>query len=182
MVKIRLRRIGMKKQPSYRVVVADSRSPRDGRFIETIGHYNPRTDPPTVKIDEVRALHWLLQGAQPTDAVARLLEKTGIMEKFKRVKAGASIEEVLAVKEMEKERPMEVEEKALPAVYEMPIEELELSTRVYNALKEAGLTKVGEIVERLEKGEEEILAIPDLGPKSLEELREKLELISTESR
>ena len=182
MVKIRLRRVGMKKQPSYRVVVADSRSPRDGRFIETIGHYNPRTDPPTVKIDERRALYWLQRGAQPTDAVARLLVKMGIMEKLERVKAGASIEEVLAVKEMEEERPMEVEEKALPAVYEMPIEELELSTRVYNALKKAGVTKVGEIVEKLEKGEEEILAIPDLGPKSLEELREKLELISAESR
>jgi len=78
-VKIRLRRTGGKKQPSYRVVVADSRSPRDGRFIETIGNYNPRTDPPTYSIDEERARHWLSQGAQPTDAVARLLEKLGII-------------------------------------------------------------------------------------------------------
>jgi len=176
MVKIRLRRVGMKKQPSYRVVVADSRSPRDGRFIETIAYYNPRTDPPTVKMDERRALYWLQRGAQPTDAVARLLEKMGIMEKLERVRAGASIEEVLAVKEIE------VEEKAIPTVYEMPIEGLELSTRVYNALKEAGLTKVGEIVERLKKGEEEILAIPDFGPKSLEEVREKLKLMGVENR
>ena len=166
----------MKKQPSYRVVVADSRSPRGGRFIETIGYYNPRTDPPTVKMDERRALYWLQRGAQPTDAVARLLEKMGIMEKLERVRAGASIEEVLAVKEIE------VEEKAVPTVYEMPIEGLELSTRVYNALKEAGVTKVGEIVERLKKGEEEILAIPDFGPKALEEVREKLKLIGAESR
>ncbi len=78
-VKIRLRRTGGKKQPSYRVVVADSRSPRDGRFIENIGIYNPRTDPPTYTIDEERARFWLSQGAQPTDAVARLLEKLGII-------------------------------------------------------------------------------------------------------
>ena len=64
MVKIRLRRVGAKKQPSYRVVVADAHSPRDGRFIETIGHYDPLRDPPAIRIDEARALHWLRQGAR----------------------------------------------------------------------------------------------------------------------
>ena len=82
MVKIRLRRVGAKKQPSYRIVVADSRSPRDGRFIETIGHYNPLTDPPTIRIDEERALYWLRQGAQPTAAVARMLRGAGIIDKL----------------------------------------------------------------------------------------------------
>ena len=82
-MKIRLRRVGAKNQPSYRVVVADSRSPRDGAFIEAIGHYNPRTDPETVVIDEERVLKWLRYGAQPTEPVARLLTKLGIMEKFK---------------------------------------------------------------------------------------------------
>lgn len=82
MVKIRLRRVGAKKKPSYRVVVADSRAPRDGGFIEILGHYNPLTDPETVVIDEEKALHWLSQGAQPTATTARLLSKTGIMEKF----------------------------------------------------------------------------------------------------
>lgn len=82
MVKIRLRRVGAKKQPSYRVVVADSRSPRDGRFIETIGHYNPLTDPPTIKIDEDRALHWLRHGAQPTAPVEKMLRDLGILEKL----------------------------------------------------------------------------------------------------
>lgn len=86
MVKIRLRRMGMKKQPSYRIVVADSRAPRDGKYIESIGFYNPRTEPPTVQIDEERALYWLGVGAQPTEAVARLLEKTGVMEKFRAAK------------------------------------------------------------------------------------------------
>ena len=82
-VRIRLRRTGAKKQPSYRVVVADARSPRDGRFIENIGHYNPRTDPATFEIDEERARYWLSQGAQPSDPVARLLEKKGIIAERK---------------------------------------------------------------------------------------------------
>ena len=83
MVKIRLRRVGRKKRPSYRVVVADARSPREGTFIETIGHYDPLTDPPTIVINEEKALKWLHRGAQPTETVARLLNKLGIMEKFK---------------------------------------------------------------------------------------------------
>ena len=86
MVEIRLRRVGAKKRPSYRVVVADVRAPRDGAFIDIIGHYNPLTDPETVVIDEEKALHWLSQGAQPTATTVRLLSKTGIMEKFKKVK------------------------------------------------------------------------------------------------
>ncbi len=86
MLKIRLRRVGAKKKPSYRLVAADARSPRDGAFVDIIGHYNPLTDPETVVIDEEKALHWLRHGAQPTDTAARLLKKAGIMEKFKPVK------------------------------------------------------------------------------------------------
>jgi small subunit ribosomal protein S16 len=83
MVKIRLRRVGRKHKPIYRVVVADSHSPRDGKFIEIIGHYNPLTDPATVDINEEKALKWLTCGAQPTDTVSSLLRKLGIMDKFK---------------------------------------------------------------------------------------------------
>ena len=83
MVKIRLQRVGAKNRPAYRVVVADSRSPRDGAFIEGIGHYNPLTNPETIVIDEEKALKWLQRGAQPTEPVARFLSKLGIMEKFK---------------------------------------------------------------------------------------------------
>ncbi len=86
MVKIRLRRVGAKDKPSYRLVIADSRAPRDGAFISIIGHYNPLTDPETVVIDEEKALHWLRQGAQPTATAARLLSKAGIIEKFKAIK------------------------------------------------------------------------------------------------
>ena len=77
-VKIRLRRIGQKKNPIYRIIVADSRSPRNGRFIEEIGTYNPNTDPSEFKIDEELAKKWLTNGAQPTDVVAKLLKVAGI--------------------------------------------------------------------------------------------------------
>jgi small subunit ribosomal protein S16 len=83
MVKIRLMRKGATKRPFYRVVVADSRSPRDGRFIENIGRYQPLEDPSLIEIDEDRALYWLSRGAQPTEQVANLLRIQGIWEKFK---------------------------------------------------------------------------------------------------
>jgi len=86
LVKIRLRRVGAKKRPMYRLVVADIRAPRDGAFIEVIGHYNPLTDPETVVIEEEKALQWLRQGAKPTQTASRLLSKMGIMDKFKKVK------------------------------------------------------------------------------------------------
>ena len=83
MVKIRLRRMGRRNRPFYRVVVADSHSPRDGKSIDIIGHYNPLTDPATISIDEEKALKWLRYGAQPTDTVRSLLGKLGIMDKVK---------------------------------------------------------------------------------------------------
>jgi len=89
MVKIRLRRMGAPKKPSYRLVVADSHSPRDGAFISIIGRYNPLTEPATVSIDEQAALDWLKKGAQPTETVARLLKQAGIMDKLKAAKETA---------------------------------------------------------------------------------------------
>ncbi|MBW3588303.1 MAG: 30S ribosomal protein S16 [Actinobacteria bacterium] len=83
MVKIRLRRMGKKHQPTYRVVVADERSPRDGRFIEAIGRYNPRVEPSEVVIDTDRAVEWLRKGAQPTEAVSKLFQIAGVPEKLK---------------------------------------------------------------------------------------------------
>ncbi len=79
-VKMRLRRMGMKKAPFYRVIVADSRSPRDGRFIEEIGYYNPLTEPADIKIDAEKAKKWLANGAQPTETVKSLLKKSGIVD------------------------------------------------------------------------------------------------------
>lgn len=88
MLKIRLRRVGAKKQPSYRIVVADSQAPAKGRFVEIVGFYNPRTEPPTVELKPDRVQHWLGEGAQPSDAVRRLLEKEGLLPSQARGKVG----------------------------------------------------------------------------------------------
>jgi len=85
-VKIRLMRMGAKKSPFYRLVVADSRSPRDGRSIETLGHYDSTTEPAIIKIDEEKAINWLQKGAQPTDTVKSLFSKAGIMKKWDELK------------------------------------------------------------------------------------------------
>ncbi len=87
-VKLRLKRMGAKKAPFYRIVAADSRSPRDGRFIETVGTYNPLTNPSETKIDEELAMKWLRNGATPTDTVRNILSKAGIMKKFAEEKQG----------------------------------------------------------------------------------------------
>ena len=126
MVRIRLRRVGAKKKPSYRVVVANSESPRDGRFIENIGFYNPLTDPPTVEIKAERALYWLQNGAQPSDAVARMLQNLGIMDKLARLKAGADMETLLAELAEEKaaaEKKRAAEREAAKAEEAGPAEE-----------------------------------------------------------
>lgn len=80
MLKIRLRRMGAKKAPFYRIVVADSRAPRDGAFVEELGYYNPLTDPAEIKVDNDRAVYWVKSGAQPTDTVRALLKKSGALQ------------------------------------------------------------------------------------------------------
>lgn len=87
-VKIRLKRMGAKKAPFYRIVVADSRSPRDGKFIETVGTYNPLTNPAEIKVNEELTLKWLNNGAIPTDTVKNVLSKAGVMKKFHDSKQG----------------------------------------------------------------------------------------------
>ena len=109
MVKIRLRRGGKKNQPSYRIVVADSRSPRDGRFIETLGHYNPLTEPETVVFDKAKALKWMANGAQPTTAVKRMLNKAGVYKALPRYHAGEDAETIFASLSNEAEASVEAE-------------------------------------------------------------------------
>ncbi len=87
-VRIRLRRMGAKRIPFYRLVVADSRSPRDGRFIAEVGYYNPATKPTTLKVDEDKVLEWLGKGAQPSETVKRLLNQTGVLAKYREMKQG----------------------------------------------------------------------------------------------
>jgi small subunit ribosomal protein S16 len=96
MVKIRLRRMGSKGQPSYRIVVADKESPRDGRFLEILGFYNPRTTPATIELQEERVYHWMSQGAQPSESVERLFRTTGLAGRYARFKQGETAETLLA--------------------------------------------------------------------------------------
>ena len=127
MVKIRLRRTGAKKQPHYRVVVTDSRSPRDGKFIEIIGHYNPRTEPPTVEIDAERALYWLSVGAQPSEAVKRMLDKMGVMAQVPAVRKGTkSLDEILADLELVKAAKAALKEEPAKEVPEKKAPEAEV--------------------------------------------------------
>jgi small subunit ribosomal protein S16 len=96
MVRIRLRRVGAKDQPSYRLVAADSEMPRDGRFLENLGYYNPRTQPATVHLEEARIFEWMSKGAQPSESVQRILKSVGTMDRFARFKAGESLETLTA--------------------------------------------------------------------------------------
>ena len=96
MLRIRLRRQGAKKQPTYRIVVTDQRAARDGKFLEIIGHYNPRTEPSVAKVDEERAYYWLGNGAQPSDAVNRIFSWTGTLDRFARMKKGDDIQKLIA--------------------------------------------------------------------------------------
>jgi small subunit ribosomal protein S16 len=96
MVRIRLRRIGQRHQPSYRVIAADKESPRDGRFLEILGSYNPRTQPFTLEVDEARIFAWMSQGAQPSESVASLFRQVGLLDRYARFKAGESAEALAA--------------------------------------------------------------------------------------
>lgn len=92
MVRIRLRRIGLKGQPSYRIVAADKENARDGRFLEILGHYNPRNDPSTLDVKEERIYHWMKNGAQPTESVEKIFKSVGILDRFERFKKGEAVE------------------------------------------------------------------------------------------
>jgi len=96
MVRIRLRRVGAKRQASFRVVAADKESPRDGRFIEILGFYNPRTDPATIQLKEERIYEWIKNGAQPSESVAQIFRSAGLTERFERFKQGEKLETLLA--------------------------------------------------------------------------------------
>jgi len=95
MVRIRLIRTGGKKQPSYRIVAMDKENPRDGRFLENLGHYNPRTEPFTFSVHEDRVYDWMRKGAQPTDTVKQLFQTAGVLERYERLKAGEDIAKLL---------------------------------------------------------------------------------------
>ena len=99
MVRLRLRRIGLKGQPTYRVVAADKESPRDGRFLEILGFYNPRTQPATIHLNEDRVFHWMKNGALPTESVEQVFKSAGVMDRWERFKKGEAVD--VLVKEAE---------------------------------------------------------------------------------
>lgn len=96
MVRIRLRRVGLKGQPSYRLIATDKESPRDGRFLEILGYYNPRTEPATIQLKEERIYDWMRKGAQPSESVIKIFKTTGLLERYERFKQGEALETLLA--------------------------------------------------------------------------------------
>src|SRR5512135_390519 len=96
MVRIRLRRVGSKAQPSYRIMAADKEAPRDGRFLEILGFYNPRTDPATIQLHEDRIYDWINKGAQPSESVLQVFQSAGLMDRYARFKKGEAIETLMA--------------------------------------------------------------------------------------
>jgi small subunit ribosomal protein S16 len=120
-VKIRLMRVGKKKQPTYRVVVADGRSPRDGRFIEIIGQYAPRQEPSLVKVDNERALHWLRNGAQPTESAAKILHIAGVFAAFEQAE-GRPAAAIPKPKTPKAKTPKPAPEPVAPPAAEAPAE------------------------------------------------------------
>jgi len=95
MVRIRLRRVGAKGQPSYRIIAADKEAPRDGRFLEILGFYNPRTNPSTIQVKEDRVFDWISKGAQMSDSVQQIFRSSGTLERYERFKQGEDIEVLL---------------------------------------------------------------------------------------
>jgi len=165
LVKIRLRRTGAKKHPSYRLVVADSRAPRDGAYIAIIGNYNPMTNPETIVIDGEKALGWLKQGAQPTDTAARLLAKAGIIEEPKARKDKIKVGIPAKPKASKKKTKAGVTEKpkAEASVIEKP--------KVSKEEPEASITEKPEATK--EKPEASIAEEPKAGEEQTETTKEK---------
>ncbi|WP_420631280.1 30S ribosomal protein S16 [Candidatus Leptofilum sp.] len=159
MLKIRLSRRGKKKQPSYRVVVADVNSKRDGRIVERIGHYNPLTEPAEFTIKEDRALHWLNVGAQPTDAVRRLLDKQGTFDRLGRMRAGESVEILAAeVSGVVVAAPEAVEE---VVGAEETAEEETVVEKVVEAVKDVAADAVEKVEEAVEAVAETVEDVVD---------------------
>ena len=144
MLRIRLSRTGKKRQPSYRVVVAEKEAKRDGRVVERLGHYNPLTNPAEFRIDEARALYWLSVGAQPSDAVRVLLNKQGTFDRLARLHAGESLHTLVAeYRGVEAPAPVaEVEQEAAPSL----VERVEAAA---SSVVEAVAAPVAAVVDRI---------------------------------
>ncbi len=152
-VKVRLRRMGRKKKPFYRIVVADSRAPRDGRFIEEIGYYNPINDPAEIKIDQERALYWLGVGATPSDTVKSLFSKTGINLRFDLKKRG--VPEDKAAEEIAKWEALQAQKRQKAEMKKMMQKEAVAATEKVETKAEAPKEEVTEAPAQEEKAADE---------------------------
>ena len=152
-VKVRLRRMGRKKKPFYRIVVADSRAPRDGRFIEEIGYYNPINDPVEIKIDQERALYWLGVGATPSDTVKSLFSKTGINLRFDLKKRG--VPEDKAAEEIAKWEALQAQKRQKAEMKKMMQKEAVAATEKVETKAEAPKEEVTEAPAQEEKAADE---------------------------
>lgn len=156
MLKIRLTRRGKKRQPSYRVVVTEAKFKRDGRYVERIGWFNPLTDPETYLIEEERALYWLSVGAQPTEAVARLLKKQGTIDRLARLHKGETLEALVAeYKGVELEAPAAEAEPVVETVEETVAEVAETAEEAVEEAVETAEEVVEEVEETVEAVAEE---------------------------
>ncbi len=122
MVRIRLRRTGLKNQASFRIVAADKESPRDGRFLEILGFYNPRTNPPGLKVEEQKIYEWMQKGAQPSESVLKLFNSIGLMDRFNRLKAGENLETLLVEAQAAAPKASQKPKAAKPKKAEKPVE------------------------------------------------------------
>lgn len=172
MVRIRMRRVGARRQPYYRIVVADQRKSRNGRFIEEIGHYDPRTEPETVKYDKERVVYWLSNGAQPSDSVKLFLKRDGIYEALDRHQQGTPLEELFADAAEESEEEVDAEVEAA-AEEEVDAEEAEeqAAPEAEAAAEEAETDEEAEA----EDAEEEVDADADDADAEADETEEQVE-------
>ena len=170
MVKIRLRRVGSKKKPSYRLVVADSRAPRDGAFINIIGYYNPLTDPETVVIDEEKALNWIRQGAQPTDTAARLLAKAGIIEESEARKEKIKADTAAEPKARKKKAKAGITEEP-EAIKEEPQADIIEEPKARKKKAKAGIGEKPEAIK--EEPQADITEEPETSEEQTETIKEK---------
>ncbi len=192
MVRIRLRRTGLKNQSTYRIMAADKESPRDGRFLEILGSYNPRTNPSTVEIKEERVYDWMNKGAQPSASVIQIFNSVGLLDRYTRLKAGESPEALLAeaklayvkhaaggktekpVAEVEKAAPKKESKKAVdkaPKQESKPVAEPVLEQEASDVVEPAPKQEVSEVVESAP--EQEVSNVVEPAPK--EEVSEVVE-------
>jgi len=173
MVRLRLRRVGRKKQPSYRVVAAEKEAPRDGRFLEVVGFYNPRTEPSTINLKEDRVFDWLSKGAQPSDAVESLFRQMGTRDRYERFKAGEEIEKLLEEYQVVEDsrnvsgKTRKTEVKKKPAKPEEPKAEEKAEE------KEAEAAEVEAVEETEEAAAEETVAEAEVEETATEEAAEE---------